>query len=86
METKLPSLVVPEGYRLEVFESLYMDYGLRIWDLNGNLVYSNPCCISNEIRPDIEWLRMEAEELLEAYLPVPEPTLSEELARIPDEE
>ena len=36
-----------DGFRLEVFSSLYVDWGLRI-ERDEKDLFSNPCCLSRE--------------------------------------
>ena len=42
----MPSITTKDGYTLEVYSSMYCDWGLSI---TGNgFQFSNPCCLSNE--------------------------------------
>ena len=36
-----------DGFKLEVFSSMYVDWGLSI-ERDGKDLFSNPCCLSNE--------------------------------------
>jgi len=39
--------VTTEGFKLEVYSSLYMDWGLSI-SFAGKELFTSPCCLSNE--------------------------------------